>query len=76
MVAEILEEEHFKNMWLLIEKSLNWTVVKFDLLANQLTEKLEKLPYETLVNMPTVQLNKPEISDVSKVRHQRFKKKS
>lgn len=52
MRGEVLGQENFSNLHLLITTAMKWVTQKFDFLCDQITEDLEREPIEKLLARP------------------------
>lgn len=52
--TETLEQAHYNNLHLLIERTENWVSEKFLALCDQVTKELENKTYEELINYPSL----------------------
>ena len=63
--ADILGQDNFTNLRLLIEEALAWVKHEYDDLAHTLTEELELKPHGELLALPDLAYSKPDASDVA-----------
>lgn len=66
--AEVLSQENYSNLTLLINKAREWVVAEFDTCCTLLTVELEKLSHEELINLPNAAYKAPTIEDIPKNR--------
>ena len=66
--GQTLDDGNFGNLYLLIERALTWAESRFDALCDEVTEELEKLPRETLLDQPDLKYRAPEAKDVNSPR--------
>jgi hypothetical protein len=69
--ADILGQENFNNLNLLVEASLKWVTEQYDAICVQLTEQLEQIDHATLLAYPHVEYAKPTLDDTAKSRNHR-----
>jgi hypothetical protein len=67
--GEVLAQESFSNLRLLITHATEWVTRQFDDLCDKITTDLESLKYEDLYKMETVTYSKPTMDDLSKNRN-------
>ena len=63
-----LDQSHYSNLMLLVQKAQFWVDTEFDLLANTLTTDLEKEGYETLLAQKSVNYQVPTTDDISRAK--------
>lgn len=68
MTADVLGQENYANLKLLIDKTHAWVVAQFDELCGILTRELESQPYDTLLKMEDVTQRIPTPDDMAKNR--------
>jgi hypothetical protein len=68
--ADIISDENFINLHLLIQDAIKWVMREYDELCNTITSELEKLPYQELLSLPNLEYKKPVALDVARGRTQ------
>lgn len=66
--AEVLGQENYSNLELLIKKALAWVIAQFNQLCDLLTKELETEPYDTLLQRESVTQRIPTVEDMAKKR--------
>lgn len=68
-ISDVLGQENFSNLKMLIQKALEWVDAEFETCCQRLSRDLEMKPYDELFNMDVVMYSKPDIDDVGKNRN-------
>ncbi len=68
--ADILGQENFTNLRLLIEGAKAWVIQEYDNLCDLLTKELEGKSHQELLALSDMVYSKPEVKDVSTTRPQ------
>lgn len=66
--ADILGQENFTNLRLLIEGAKSWVISEQDRVAASIIADLERMPYDELLALPEVQYRVPTVEDAAKNR--------
>ncbi len=67
--GEVLGQDSFSNLRLLITHATEWVTRQFDEFCNKITADLESLKYEELYKMESVTYSKPTMHDLSRNRN-------
>lgn len=59
-----LQQEHYGNMYLLVEHAISWVNSECERLCNEITRELEKQQRETLLNQPDITYRVPMANEV------------
>jgi hypothetical protein len=66
--SQTLDQPAYGNLHLLITRSLEWVVQKFDALCEDLTSELEAVPYQDLIKRDSVTYKPPKLEEIDKRR--------
>lgn len=66
--GDILGQDSFTNLRLLIEGAKKWVVAEHDKLCDDLTVDLERRAHADLLGLPPLQYSKPDVEDASNTR--------
>jgi len=66
--SQTLDQTAFGNLHLLISRSMEWVVQKFDALCEDLTRELESVPYRDLIKRDSVTYSPPKLEEIDKRR--------
>ena len=69
MFVQTLDQSHFSNLTLLIQKAEEWVTKQFDELCVVLTSELEAVPYEDLFRRPAVSQRVPTADEIDHTRN-------
>lgn len=67
-LADVLRQENWANLKLLIETAHEWVVAEFDVLADVITKELEAESYDALLEKESVKYQVPSVEDMGKQR--------
>jgi len=66
--GQTLDHGSYGNLHLLIKRSMEWVVKKFDALCVELTAELEAVPYQELIKRDSVTYWPPKLEEIDKKR--------
>lgn len=69
--VDVLGQDNYSNLKLLIDKALAWVVSEFDTCCSAVTKELEKQSHEELLQRDEVTYSKPTVEDMSRNRRKK-----